>query len=81
VVEAVKPVSGTQANGVWRLSIQLPQGFPPGTYALQVWARDTSHWRDWVSPESPAAVNDGQAVLTPAQLGGTPSTVVVVPAP
>ncbi len=40
--ESLDLVDGTAADGLWTGSIRIPQGFPPGTYYLQVivWDRE-----------------------------------------
>jgi len=50
----------------------LPQGTPPGRYALQIWVRDATHWRSYVSASSPYAGTAGQVTI-----GGDPLITVV----
>jgi Ca2+-binding RTX toxin-like protein len=59
-------ISGTPKDGVWRLSIPVAQGTPPGSYELQLWVEDLTHWVSWFSPGSSHA-QPGTNVLTPAQ--------------
>jgi hypothetical protein len=66
-------IGGTPKDGVWRLSIPVAQGTPPGSYEVQLWVEDLTHWVSWFSPGSPHA-QPGTNVLTPAQ---TPAGSVI----
>lgn len=62
-------ISGTVVNGVWRLTLTLPQGTPPGRYCVaQVWVEDKGHWRSYAPASSPFAGQDGQQSLAAGQL-------------
>jgi len=76
--DSTDPISGTRNDGVWHISITVPQGTPPGSYAVQVMVEDAGHWRSWVSPASPYAGTDGQMTMTAAQAGPDNGTVTVV---
>jgi hypothetical protein len=56
-------ISGTPQNGVWRLQIPIAQGTPPGTYDIQLWIEDQTHFVSWFSPGH--ASDPSQHVLTP----------------
>lgn len=58
--------AGDRTDGIWRGSLTLPQGTPPGTYYLQVWAEDLSHFRSYVTDGGPHADNPDQTLLPPA---------------
>jgi hypothetical protein len=45
--------SGTNTDGWWSGTIVLPRGTPPGRYVIQIWVRDATHWRSYVSRSSP----------------------------
>lgn len=75
--ELSSPASGTTRDGVWRFSVVLPQGTPPGTYELQVYLRDGTHFRSWVSAGS-ANADASNLALTSAQTPGTDGTIQVV---
>ena len=63
---------GTAKDGTWTGSLDLPGGTPPGSYYLQVFAQDASHFRSWVSAGSPYAGDPNQKILT-----ADPKVVVV----
>jgi Ca2+-binding RTX toxin-like protein len=46
-------VTGTARDGVWRSTVVLPQGTPPGVYAFQAWVEDKTHWRSYMSASYP----------------------------
>jgi RTX calcium-binding nonapeptide repeat (4 copies) len=66
-------VSGTPQNGVWRLHIPIAQGTPPGTYVIQLWIEDKTHFNSWFSPGSDT-YDSSQQVFTPEQ---TPNGAVI----
>lgn len=70
-------VSGTRQSGVWRHTVTVPGGTPPGTYFAQVVVEDATHWTSYVSPGSPYADTTGQTVLSPTQLAGGPGALTV----
>jgi hypothetical protein len=51
----LRRTSGSATNGTWTGTLTLPQGSPPGTYYLEAYVQDVSHWTTWMSPESPQA--------------------------
>jgi Ca2+-binding RTX toxin-like protein len=59
-------VSGTPEDGVWRLRLPIAQGTPPGTYRIQVWLEDVTHFTSWLSPGS-STYDSSQQLLTPEQ--------------
>ena len=70
-------VSGTRKSGVWRHTVTVPGGTPPGTYFAQVVVEDATHWTSYVSPGSPHAGTPSQTVLSPTQLAGGPGVLTV----
>lgn len=70
-------VSGTRRSGVWRHTVTVPGGTPPGTYFAQVVVEDATHWTSYVSPGSPYADQAGQGVLSPTQLAGGPGVLTI----
>ena len=71
-------LSGTAADGVWRVSLRVPQGTPPGTYYLEVTATDQAHSRTWLSPSAPADAWSWTPRMSGEQLGGASGEVTVV---
>lgn len=65
-------VAGDATNGTWTGNITLPQGTPPGQYYLQAWVEDITHWRSYVSKDSPYMADGGQQ-----ELPGNPVLTVV----
>ncbi len=78
-VKAEQPTSGTRTDGIWHLDLTVPQGTPPGSYPVMVWAEDSTHTRMWVPPTSPqVGVNPDVNVMTPEQMSGSDGTVTVL---
>ena len=77
--ELAAPSSGTARDGVWRFTVVLPQGTPPGTYDLQVYLQDATHFRSWMSAGANNVGPDNPA-MTPAQTPGSDGTITVVQA-
>lgn len=69
-------VSGTTRDGVWRFTVDVVQGTPPGTYHLQVTVEDLTHWVSYLSPGSPHT-GTGMPTLTPAQLPDSNGAITV----
>lgn len=75
-VSEAQRVSGTARDGVWRFTVDVVQGTPPGTYYLQVVVEDLTHWVTFVSPGYPHS-ESGIPTLSPAQLPGGTGVITV----
>ena len=71
-----QPQMSSQANGLWRATLTLPQGLPPGTYGVAIALWDAGHLRTYVSPGALAGAAD--LVLGAAELGEGTGFVTVV---
>ena len=40
-------ITGDSRNGVWRFSVEVPGGTPPGRYWVQTWIEDNTHQLGW----------------------------------
>ena len=69
-------VSGTNRDGVWRFTVDVVQGTPPGEYHVGVIVEDLTHWQSYVAPGSTHAGN-GPTTLTPSQLPDSPGFITV----
>jgi len=78
-VQVDTPASGDANDGTWDLPVTIPQGTPPGTYALQIWIQDAGHWQSYLSPSSPYAGQPGAGqTMTSDQTGPDGGVVTVV---
>jgi hypothetical protein len=73
------PISGTKADGTWRVPLTVPQGFPPGKYLASLEFTDTSHYA-YATPPPPdgTPVSPPTQELGPAQLGDWDGVVTIV---
>lgn len=77
-VWSTRPVAGRSANGTWRLTMAVPQGMPPGDYALAVEVVDANHYKSFEAAAAAATPDEHNATLTASELGDWNGVITIV---